>query len=257
MNSALFHPSDDGRTADVVGYVRVSTENQAEHGLGLPIQKSQIEKFCKKHPQARLIHIYQDAGLSGSTIENRPALLQLLEDAKQGRFNKVIVAKLDRIARDTFYTLWIEKELKKSGVELYSISEPYRWDDPAQKIFLQMISSFAEYEKSRIVERLHSGRKKKLESGEYAGGRPAYGYRAKNGSLVINTKEAEIVQKIRSLRMGRLSYQKIAERLNLEGIKPKSGKKFYPSTIRYILKNSTYRGVIRYGTATKGLHKPI
>jgi DNA invertase Pin-like site-specific DNA recombinase len=180
-----------------------------------------------------------------------------LEDAKHGLFKKVIVAKLDRIARDTFYTLWIEKELKKCGVELYSISEPYRWDDPAQKIFLQMISSFAEYEKSRIVERLHSGRKKKLESGEYAGGRPAYGYTAKDGNLIINAKQAEVVQKIRRLRMGRLSYKKIAEQLNLAGIKPKSGKKFYPSTIRYILKNITYKGVIRYGKAAKGRHRPI
>lgn len=256
MNSALFHPSD-GRTADVVGYIRVSTENQAENGLGLPIQQSQIEKFCKKHPQATLTKIYKDAGLSGSTIENRPALLQLLEDAKHGLFKKVIVAKLDRIARDTFYTLWIEKELKKYGVELYSISEPYRWDDPAQKIFLQMISSFAEYEKSRIVERLHSGRKKKLESGEYAGGRPAYGYNAKNGNLAINQKEAEVVQKIRSLRMGRLSFQKIAAKLNLAGIKPKSGKKFYASTVRYILKNAIYKGMIRYGASVKGLHKSI
>lgn len=256
MDYALRHPSD-GRAALVVGYIRVSTENQAENGLGLPIQQSQIEKFCQKNPHITLSKIYRDAGLSGSTIENRPALLQLLEDAKQGLFKKVIVAKLDRIARDTFYTLWIEKELTKYGVELYSISEPYRWDDPAQKIFLQMISSFAEYEKSRIVERLHSGRKKKLESGEYAGGRPAYGYNAKNGNLAINTKEAEVVQKIRSLRMGRLSYQKIAEHLNLAGIKPKGGTRFYASTIRYILKNTTYKGTISYGTSVKGLHKHI
>ena len=246
-----------GGIADVVGYIRVSTEGQAEHGLGLSIQESQIQAFCKKFPHCKLIRIYKDAGISGSTIENRPALLQLLEDAKNKQFHKVIVAKLDRIARDTFYTLWIEKELKKAGVELYSIAEPYRWDDPAQKIFLQIISSFAEYEKTRIVERLHAGRLKKLEAGQYAGGRPAYGYAAKNGELIIIDDEAAVVRRIRKLRMGRYSCEKIADKLNADGIKPKRGDKFYPSTIHYILHNKTYKGQIRYGERKAGTHKPI
>lgn len=255
---ALPHPSDEGSAAQTaVGYIRVSTESQAEHGLGLSIQEAHIQQFCKKSTKLTLIKIYKDAGLSGSTIDNRPALLQLLEDARKGIFKKVIVAKLDRIARDTFYTLWIEKELKKHGVELYSIAEPYRWDDPVQKIFLQIISSFAEYEKSRIVERLYSGRKKKLESGKYAGGRPAYGYKAKNGALIISASEASVIKEIRSMRMGRMSFQKIADKLNQATTKPCYGKKFYASTIHYILKNSTYKGLISYGSETKGVHPPI
>jgi len=256
MQTANFQPRA-GRTACiVVGYIRVSTENQAEHGLGLPIQESQIKSFCAR-TQQNLLQIYTDAGLSGSTVSNRPALLQLLEDAKAHKFQRVIVAKLDRIARDAFYTLWIEKELKKHGVELYSIAEPYRWDDPAQKIFLHIISAFAEYEKNRIVERLHSGRKKKLESGRYAGGRPAYGYHAKDGELIVSKTEAEIVRMIRKMRMGRMSFNKIANKLNAEGIKPKVGQKFYASTIHYILHNQTYKGEIRYGETTKGIHKDI
>ncbi|HAY21438.1 MAG TPA: hypothetical protein DCY27_04590 [Desulfobacterales bacterium] len=169
----------------------------------------------------------------------------------------VIVAKLDRIARDTFYTLWIEKELKKYGVELYSIAEPYRWDDPVQKIFLQIISSFAEYEKNRIVERLYSGRRKKLEAGRYAGGRPAYGYKAKDGRLHVSQQEAETIREIRRLRMGRHSLKGIADKLNLAGVKPKRGAKFYASTVRYILKNTTYKGVIRYGDTAEGVHQTI
>lgn len=258
MPRAASSPQADGRnTAKAVGYIRVSTESQAEHGLGLSIQESHIEKHCKKHPQLTLSRIYKDAGLSGSTIENRPALLELLEDARKGLFSVVIVAKLDRIARDTFYTLWIEKELKKYGVELYSIAEPYRWDDPVQKIFLQIISSFAEYEKNRIVERLYSGRRKKLESGKYAGGRPAYGYKAKEGRLIVNSKEAETIKEIRRLRMGRHSFKGIADKLNLAGIKPRRGVKFHASTIRYILKNNTYKGVIRYGDTAEGVHQSI
>lgn len=256
-SNALSHPKDENSAALAAGYIRVSTEGQAENGLGLSIQESQIQRFCAKSPKLHLTKIYRDAGLSGASIDNRPALLQLIEDARQGLFKKVIVAKLDRIARDTFYTLWIEKELKKYSVELYSIAEPYRWDDPVQKIFLQIISSFAEYEKNRIVERLYSGRRKKLESGKYAGGRPAYGYRAKDGKLAIVHHEAEIIREIRAMRMGRMSYQRIAERLNERGAKPHHAERFHASTIHYMLKNSTYKGVIRYGSSAKGIHPSI
>jgi site-specific DNA recombinase len=256
-SNALSHPKDENSAALAVGYIRVSTEGQAENGLGLSIQESQIQQFCDKSPQLSLAKIYKDAGLSGASIDNRPALLQLLEDARQGLFKKVIVAKLDRIARDTFYTLWIEKELKKYSVELYSIAEPYRWDDPVQKIFLQIISSFAEYEKNRIVERLYAGRRKKLESGKYAGGRPAYGYKAKDGKLTLNRHEAETIREIRALRMGRMSYQRIAEKLNAKGVKPSRADKFYASTIHYMLKNKTYKGVIRYGSSATGVHPSI
>lgn len=256
MRSATFQPSA-GRTADVVGYIRISTEDQTERRLGLAIQESQIKAFCKKLTPFNLKKIYKDAGIYRSAIENRPSLLQLLQDAKKKRFSKVIVPKLDHIASNTFYTLWIEKELKKSGVELYSIAEPYRWDDPAQKIFLQIISAFAEYEKTRIVGRMYSGRKKKLESGQYAGGRPAYGYRVKDGKLLIRTTEAEVVRKIRKLRMGRMSFAKIATVLNKAGVKPKTGKRFYASTVHYILHNRIYKGIISYGMRKKGVHRTI
>lgn len=243
----------------VTGYIRVSTDNQAEEGMGLEIQEDAIKKYCQGQRNYQLVKIYSDPGESGASIEKRDGLLQLLNDAKGERFEKVIVAKLDRIARDTFATLWIEKELKKYDVELFSISEPYRWDDPAQKVFLQMISVFAEFEKARITERLVSGRLKKFSQGGYPGGNLSLGYKSIDGSLQVDPDEAEVVKMIKKWRRNGSSLPRIAQRLNNDQIRTKrGGKGWYASTVRSVLKNSVYRGKIRYvGKTTNGLHQPI
>lgn len=249
-------PAGGSAVVQSVGYARVSTTTQHESGLGLPIQRDQIRAYCKEQNLA-LLRIYEDPGLSGSDIQNRPGLLQLLEDARAGHFKRVIIAKLDRIARDTFLTLWVEKELKKVGVQLLSVAEPYRWEDPAQRIFLQLISAFAEFEKSRIVDRLRAGRMKRAEAGEFPGGKVPLGYNLRNKKLVINEREAETVRRILRLRMGRHSFRAIAHKLNADGARSKNGKQFYGSTIRHILRSPVYRGQLRYGETRPAIHPPI
>lgn len=250
MGSAL--PSDmDGRRAGVVvGYARVSSPTAVEKTQSIEIQRDQLRAYCKEQ-KLELLRIYEDPGISGAEIQSRPSLLQLLEDAKHGRFQRVLVAKLDRLARDTFATLWIEKELKKCGVELYSIAEPYRWEDPAQRIFLTLISAFATYEKSRIVARLSAGRLKAAMNGNWPGGKVPFGFSAREKKLIINECEAETVRRAFRLKMGRHSLRVIAARLNAEGHRSRNGKPFHPSTVRYLLKNPAYKSALRFAGETR------
>ena len=93
----------------------------------------------------------------------RPGLRAILESVQED--DKVIVARLDRIARDLYRSLWVEKEIRKAVAELISTSEPYRWNDPTQKLLLNIIMSFAEFERSLITSRLSRGRKTKARQG--------------------------------------------------------------------------------------------
>jgi len=242
---------------NVVAYLRVSTTDQAENGLGLPIQKDQIHAYLKAHPEFTLVQTYEDAGISGAKLEERPGLQQLLADAKHRTFTKVIVAKLDRLARELFIQLWVEKELLVHEAEVISVAESFNGKDPMTTAMRQIVGVFAQLEKGRITERLLAGRKKKLESGTYAGGRPAFGYRAVGGKLEADPSTSQIVKEISRMKMGRHSYQQIADKLNQRGIKPRCGKKFYASTVRYILKNSTYRGDAKYGSVVAGIHERL
>ncbi|MBA7554754.1 hypothetical protein ES705_47385 [subsurface metagenome] len=244
----------------VVGYVRVSTDSQAEEGMGLEIQEDTIKKFCRGHKDYELVKIYSDPGISGSVMPyKRPGMVELFREAKEKAFGKVVVAKLDRLARDLYVQLWTEKELMVYDVEVFSIAEPYKGQDPMSTAMRQIVGVFAQLEKGRITERLTSGRLKKFSLGGYPGGNVSLGYVPVDGELRIDPEESETVRLIKKWRKQGQSMGRIARKLNEAGISTKrSGKKWYASTIRSILRNSIYKGKIRYaGKTSNGLHKPI
>jgi len=238
----------------VVGYCRVSTEGQAEHGMGLQIQKDGINRFIQDHPEYELVKIYEDPGISGASL-NRPGLNALLGDAKGKGFSKVIIAKLDRLARDLYIQLWVEKELLVHGIEVISLAEAFNGKDPMTTAMRQIVGVFAQLEKGRITERLLSGRLKKASLGGYAGGRLPRGYATDEGKLRLN-REATTVRAIQKLHRQGWAFRRIARHMNEQHIPNSKGACWYPATIRYIVLNQVYQGHIRYaGQLTRGTHQ--
>ena len=241
-------------------YTRVSTENQCkEDKYGLETQLKDIQAFAKQN-NIQIIEQFTDAGISGAK-ENRPALNDLLDAVKNNKIDVVIVAKLDRIARDLMFQLWIEKELKKHNVELISVAEPMNSNDATGMLFRQIIGAFAEFEKSRINERMTSGRRQKAQKGKYSGGRPALGYTAdKNSkSLVIDNKKADIILLTIDLRAKNLSYEAIASKLNSLGHTTALNKQFTKMQVKRICdRKELYQGNYSYsGIQTIGQHQAI
>ena len=239
------------------GYIRVSSNESAENGHSLAVQKDAIVAYAKQH-SLTLTQIYSDPGISGSEISNRAGLMEMLEAARVHAFSCVVFHKYDRLSRDTMYALWLAKEFKKYGVELVSIAEPYKWENPSEKIFLTIISAFSEFERKRVTERLYSGRRKKMELGLFPGGGIPFGYTTRNGELVVSENQANIVKRIFRLRMGRNSFQKIADTLNSEEVQTQKHKKWFGSTVRAICKSRVYSGYVKCsGELKKGVHQPI
>ena len=191
----------------------------------------------------------------------RPGLRAVLDVAREG--DKVIVARLDRIARDLYLSLWVEKEIRKAGAELISTSEPYRWNDPTQKLLLNIIMSFAEFERSLITSRLSSSRKTKARQGGYSGGKAPIGYEAERGHkfLILNEEKASTVRRVFELRDTKpdASLQKLADLLNSEGLTTKEGKLFHLMQVKRILdRKAFYEGTYRYsGVEAEGQHPAI
>jgi DNA invertase Pin-like site-specific DNA recombinase len=245
-----------------IGYVRVSTENQNScDSFGLETQRDAITKYCSVNG-LELEKIFEDPALSGSLPAlDRPGLRGVLEAAKDG--DTVIVARLDRIARDLYLSLWVEKEIRKVGAQLISISEPYRWNDPTQKLLLNIIMSFAEFERSLITSRLSSGRKTKARQGGYAGGKAPIGYKAERGdkALTLDEEKASTVRRIFELRDAKhdASLKEIADILNAEGCTTKEGKPFHPMQVKRVLdRKAFYEGIYNYsGVNAEGQHTAI
>lgn len=246
-----------------VAYVRVSTTGQTrEDSFGLPAQREAIRTYADQ-AGFDVIAWYEDAGISGGTLD-RPGLQSMLTDAASGTFSAVIVAKADRIARDLMMSLWVEKELLKSNVEIVSVSEPFRGSDPSSILFRQIIGAFAEFEKSMITSRLSGGRKSKAKTGGFSGGRATFGYSDSRGSkaMVVADREAATVRRVYAIRgeYPSWSLQAISDQMNAEGYTTRQGSAFTKMQVSRILKHEAiYRGAYQYSgiVAIQGQHEAI
>jgi len=243
-----------------VAYLRVSTDAQAnEDRHGLDVQRHEIDEYAQKN-NIEIIEYYIDAGISGAKM-SRPALDRMLKDSESKTFNQVIVAKLDRVARDTFAQLWIEKELLKYEIEILSVAENMRSTDPAGQLFRTMISAFATFERARINERMTGGRLEKAKTGNYSGGRPAIGYTADKNtkSLTINNNKTEAVKLVFELREQGLSFQQIANKLTELGHTTALNKTFSKVQVKRIFdRKELYSGIYNYADIkAEGTHEAI
>jgi len=228
----------------VIAYARVSTANQREEGT-ISIQIEAIENYCKTN-NLKLIKIFKDDGVSGG-LEDRPALSGMFDYLEENKVNSVVIWKLDRLARDLYIQEHLIKKLESINVKLISTKEPdLDSSDPMRKAFRQFMGVVSELEKAFITMRLKEGRKKKAQSGGYAGGSVPLGYKVKSRELVPNG-ETETIKKIFNLkRSGRYSINKIANYLNKNDYPTQRGGKWYASTVSYILSNPIYKGKYQY-----------
>ncbi|MFC2067997.1 recombinase family protein [Chloroflexota bacterium] len=228
----------------VAVHARVSTQEQAAEGTSLEYQQEQLEKYCESQGW-EIFQPYVDAGYTGKD-DNRPGLKHLLTDAKFGLFNKVVVHRMDRLARNLRLLLEIEDKLKGYGISFHSVKDILDTSTASGRHFLQMLGIISEWERETIIERTKAGRLQRYREGCWAGGRNPYGYSydGETKKLVINKVEAAVVHRIFQLYSTGKSMAYIANTLNSEKIPPrdKKGKGWRVSAIRDILANPIFAG---------------
>lgn len=216
-------------------YLRVSTKGQGEDDkLGIPTQEAAVDRFCRQHGH-EVVGRYADIGFSGATAD-RPDLARLLADASTGGFEALVVYKGDRLARDTMLDGYLRFTLKRHNVAVLSASErDSTGEDPIARLTQSVLAAVAEFERHLIRQRLSAARKLKKLSGGYADGRPRFGFRAENASLVADEREQEAIILMRRLRSHGESFRDIATKLRENGIESRHGSKWHPFTVKRIL----------------------
>lgn len=219
----------DRKRDRVVGYVRVSTERQAEDGLGLEAQEHAIREWARAH-RATVVHVARDEGRSGNadTID-RPGLAEALGHLKDGKAQALVVYRLDRLARDLIPQEVLRSEILRMGAQLRSTSpiedlhlrdDP---EDPTGQLVRRILGAIAEYERAMIRLRMDAGKAAKARAGGYVGGQPPYGWRGHGGELVRVPEEQEALRQMRAWRRQGLSYEQIAQRLIAAGVPARRG----------------------------------
>lgn len=234
-------------------YARVSTEEQRE-GQTINSQVSELERFARE--KAWLIAgVYKDEGWSGGVME-RPELDHLRDDARKGMFDAVLINDVDRLARDVAHLGVIKRDLERLGMKVIFRKLPSD-TSPTSNLMVNILGSFAEFERELIADRTRRGRRHKVEvRKQYLGSNTAYGYRyipmdrltGRQGLLEINPEEAEVVQRMFAwVDEEGLSARRVLNRLNELKITPqKRAPQWAKSSVLRILHCETYAGIWHY-----------
>ncbi|MEG7939605.1 recombinase family protein, partial [Bacillus mobilis] len=231
---------------EVYGYIRVSTETQAEKGYGLHTQESAIKDYCKQN-KLRLIGIFKDEGVSGTTIDRNGLadLLSSLADTKS-----VVVMNTSRLWRSDNAKVMIKRQLLKIEAEVLSVEQPtYSITDKDPNDFLVngMMELLDQYDRMNTNLKLAKGRRSKAKSGIKGGGNVPLGYQwlhdgVETPIVVIDKPNAEIVRDIFKKYYELKSIGKVKKHLDEQGYKTARGNSFSQQSIATILRNPFYKG---------------
>ena len=243
---------DKGPHLMVVGYARVSTENQLEN-YSIDEQTTRLAAYCKAKGWT-LLHTYVDGGFSGGNT-NRPALQQMLRAVREQKIDAVVVYKLDRLSRSQKDTLTlIEDELLAHGTDFVSINENFDTSTPFGRAMIGILSVFAQLEKDQITERFLMGRMGRGKAGYFHGGGNApTGYDYVDGLLRVNEYEAIQVRELFQRFLDGQSINAIMRALN-----QRYTTKWTAAKVRNVLRNSLYIGKVNsFGAEYDGVHPPL
>jgi site-specific DNA recombinase len=215
-----------------IGYIRVSTDEQAKEGVSLENQEQKIRDYCKLK-DFEIIEIIQDAGISAKNLR-RPGAQKVLEMAQEKIIDAVVVYKLDRMFRSTVDALETTKQFDKWNVSFHSIEETIDTKSAMGKFFFTLTAALAEMEREIIGERTKDVLQRKKANGEVYGHVP-FGFKKFKGKLLNNDAEQKIVQTVLGMRQKGLNYSMISKELNQMGFKTKKGNQWYPQTVKNVI----------------------
>jgi DNA invertase Pin-like site-specific DNA recombinase len=208
-------------------YLRVSGKGQVD-GDGFERQLLACEKYAAEN-SIEITEIFREEGVSGTKeLDDRPALSNLLAALEENGVKTILIAQVDRLARDLMVQETIIGDLQKSGYTLISVAEPDLCSqDPSRVLIRQIFGALAQYDRAMIVLKLRGARqRKRLRTGK-GEGRDAFG--TKSG-------ESETLEKMQYMRSKGFTCENIARMLNGESTLTRYGKKWRANTIAKILK---------------------
>lgn len=219
----------------IIAYIRVSTDKQAELGLGLDVQRQAIAAWARQHGHM-ITAWHSDEGISGSDgLDRQVGLAEAFRTLERGDANALVIHRMDRLANKLASQLAWTEQLERSGCRVISVTEPDIGADEVRTLVRQVLGAVAEYNRALIVRNTQAGRALKHERGGFAYGSPSYGWKAEGRELVPVPAEQAVLARMRQLHEDGVSWAAIAAQLNAEGIPAKQGGRWHGKTIQRLI----------------------
>ena len=224
-------------------YGRYSSHTQKD--TSIEQQFLEIRKYCKEN-NIHIVAEYADRGISGTT-DDRPEFQRMMKDSAKGKFNILVVWKVDRFARNRYDSAMYKARLKKNGVKVQYAKE-YIPDGPEGILLESILEGSAEYYSANLAQNIKRGLEANAREGKITNGALPLGYRkGADMRYEIDPVGADIVRRIFRMYVDGFSSVEICTTLNNMGHRTKHGKLFGKNSLRSILKNERYTGTYIYG----------
>lgn len=215
----------------VIGYIRVSTDKQAEGGHSLEAQQMKLEQYCSLY-DLELMRVVVESG-SGKSLD-RQGLSDALQALEGGEGEALVVTKLDRLTRSVAdLGRLVEGVFQKFA--LLSVGEQIDTRSAAGRLVLNVLASVSQWEREVISERTSTTMQHMKSQGRYTGGIPPYGFDLIDDELVPNEAEQEVLEVVRKYRQRGYTLKAIADALSEAGIASRAGKPFHYQGIQRML----------------------
>ena len=233
----------------VATYTRISTDEDHQP-YSLEAQAERLAAYVKSQPDWDLSRRFSDQA-SGATTE-RPELQRALAEARAGRFDLLLVYRVDRFSRSVRGLAQLLEDLDAAGVAFRSATEPFDTTSAAGRMMVQMLGVFAEFERATIVDRVIAGMERKAARGGWCGGSRPFGYDVDPATGYLTTKadEAPLVPVIFDrYAHGREGARALAVWLNEAGHRTKAGRPWSHTAVLTVLRNPVYVGKVFFRDA--------
>jgi len=219
----------------VLGYTRVSLDEQGERGVGLAAQKTAIVAEVAARGW-ELVEVFQDSGYSGRDC-NRPALTAALKTVQRGQANALVVAKLDRLSRSILDFAHLMEQARKQSFGIIALDCAVDTTTPSGELMASVMATFAQYERRLIAQRTSDALAELRSRGRPYSPTP-FGFERQGDRLVLDHTEQKVLARMRRLRARGRSYRAIAQSLNRSRIPAKNGGNWFASSVRSSLLTS-------------------
>ena len=216
-----------------IGYIRVSTRDQADSGASLASQRTKIEAYAVLH-DLELVEVIEDAGFSAKSLD-RPGMTALLRLIRGRKIGVVIVAKLDRITRSVRDLGELIELFQRSGVEFASVADHIDTSTASGRLVLNVMGSVSQWEREAIGERTSEALAAMRANGKRVSRHAPYGYRLNGQGWVEDGDEQRAVVIMRQLRRDGLTLRQIGAELHRLGYLSRVGRQISAQTIANVL----------------------
>ena len=226
----------------VTFYARVSTDKEEQRN-SLENQIQYYTELIQSKPGWTYVAGYIDEGISGTSTKRRDSFLQMIRDAKAGRFDFIITKEISRFSRSTLDSIQYTQELLEHDVGVLFQNDNINTLDPDSEFRLVVMAGVAQDEVRKLSERLKFGFRQAIKNGHVLGNDKLWGYDKRDCVLTVNEAEAQVVRRIFDLYANQeMGIRRISQTLYDEGFTSRRGNPFNVLTIRHILCNPKYKG---------------